>query len=182
MVRSTRCGPHLPLCDVNTRLPPSQRSVPPSPSMSSSSSSEALEGFCTLAASSSGAQLVMVIKQVLKHPHIFFFGELLQHKPVQDVSHRTHSRSQHLLTTPLTHRAALTLPVLVRFHSCKARSISRGSTSSASSPTARTQTTRVAPHITATIGIALTPARHPLLLTTAVSVAVLECRRLSSSA
>ena len=49
------------------------------------SSSEALEGFCTLAKSSTGSQLVMVIRQVLKQPSIFVFGELLDGKSIQNV-------------------------------------------------------------------------------------------------
>jgi COP9 signalosome complex subunit 7 len=50
------------------------------------SSSEALDGFCVLAKSSSGVQCVMVIKQVLKHPSIFVFGELLDVNNIQEVS------------------------------------------------------------------------------------------------
>ena len=49
------------------------------------SSSEALEGFCTLANSSSGVQLVMVIRQVIKQPTIFVFGELLDTHNVKEV-------------------------------------------------------------------------------------------------
>ena len=50
------------------------------------SSLESLEGFRVLARSSSGAQCVMVIKQVLKHPQIFVFGELLAEPNIQAVS------------------------------------------------------------------------------------------------
>jgi hypothetical protein len=61
-------------------------------------SSEALEGFCTLAKSSSGTQLVMVIRQVLKQPSIFVFGELLDSKNVQDVSSISHTWWCHRVT------------------------------------------------------------------------------------
>jgi len=45
-----------------------------------------LEGFEALAKSSSGSSCVMVIQQVLKHPHIFVFGELLDLQSVKDLA------------------------------------------------------------------------------------------------
>lgn len=45
----------------------------------------ALEGFQKLAEGSQGAACVMVIKQVLKHPQIYVFGELLELKNIQDL-------------------------------------------------------------------------------------------------
>ena len=58
------------------------------------SSLDALDGFCVLAHSSSGPQCVLLIKQVLKHPHIFVFGELLECSSIQQVAISAHSTLQ----------------------------------------------------------------------------------------
>lgn len=58
----------------------------PSSGVASTNSNEALEGFVLLCKSSSGVQCVMVLKQVLKHPQIFVFGELLQLASIQQLS------------------------------------------------------------------------------------------------
>lgn len=50
------------------------------------SESNELEGFLLLCKTSSGAQCVMVLQHVLKHPHIFMFGELLDIPSVKQVS------------------------------------------------------------------------------------------------
>ena len=75
------------------------------------SSLEALDGFCVLAGSSAGPQCVLLIKQVLKHPHIFVFGELLDCASIQQV--RPHSTAPHCCTLHLhthsTHHVSLTL-------------------------------------------------------------------------
>jgi COP9 signalosome complex subunit 7 len=46
---------------------------------------EALEGFEVLAKGGAGAAVVMVIQQVLKHPQIFVFGELLELQSIKDL-------------------------------------------------------------------------------------------------
>lgn len=51
----------------------------------SMSESNELEGFLLLCKTSSGAQCVMVLQHVLKHPHIFVFGELLDIPSVKQV-------------------------------------------------------------------------------------------------
>lgn len=48
--------------------------------------SDALEGFTLLAKNTTGLQCVMVIKQVLREPSIFVFGELLQEANVKEVN------------------------------------------------------------------------------------------------
>ena len=65
------------------------------------SSLDALDGFCVLAGSSSGPQCVLLIKQVLKHPHIFVFGELLECISIQQVTYSlTHSLTHTYFTVP----------------------------------------------------------------------------------
>jgi len=65
---------------------------------SSASAHEALEGFVLLCKSSSGAQVVMVIQLVLKHPSIFVFGELLEVDSVKALAHsEAHARWYDLL-------------------------------------------------------------------------------------
>jgi hypothetical protein len=59
-------------------------------SSTSSSSLEALEGFALLCKSSSGLQCVMVLKQVLKHPQIFVFGELFQIPSISELEASDH--------------------------------------------------------------------------------------------
>jgi COP9 signalosome complex subunit 7 len=48
---------------------------------------EVLEGFEVLAKGGAGAAVVMVIQQVLKHPQIFVFGELLEIQSIKDLEH-----------------------------------------------------------------------------------------------
>jgi len=52
----------------------------------------ALEGFVKLAEQSKGESCVMVIKQVLKHPLIFVFGELLEQPNVKELEKQTQFR------------------------------------------------------------------------------------------
>src|SRR4051794_27186273 len=52
----------------------SSAAAPAAASSSGSSSLDALEGFRLLCKTSSGAQCVMVLQLVLKHPQIFVFG------------------------------------------------------------------------------------------------------------
>lgn len=61
------------------------------------SSAAALEGFVLLAKSSSGDQLVMVLKQIIKHPQIFVFGEILDIPAVQQLEHTPHKPYLDLL-------------------------------------------------------------------------------------
>ena len=53
--------------------------------LDTTSSSAALDGFLVLARASQGQACVMVIKQVLKHPQIFVFGELLSSPNIKEV-------------------------------------------------------------------------------------------------
>jgi len=57
----------------------------------------ALEGFEVLAKSSAGQACVMVIQQVLKHPQIFVFGELLDVPNVKDLANTPHKAWLELL-------------------------------------------------------------------------------------
>lgn len=70
--------------------PPSSSSSSNNNSNSSSSvhstSENALEGFCVLLKSSSGTGCIMVLKQILKHPLIFVFGEVLQVPSIIEVN------------------------------------------------------------------------------------------------
>ena len=59
--------------------------APAAAASSGSSSLDALEGFRLLCKTSSGAQCVMVLQLVLKHPQIFVFGELLEMDSVKQV-------------------------------------------------------------------------------------------------
>ena len=88
------CCP-LPCPVVSLRCPPvaARMSVP-------SSSLDALDGFCVLAGSSSGPQCVLLIKQVLKHPHIFVFGELLDCPSIQQVTTHAPHRPAPQRTAP----------------------------------------------------------------------------------
>jgi len=60
-------------------------------------STAALEGFEALVKSSSGQAVVMVIQQVLKHPQIFVFGELLEAASVKDLANSQHKPYYDLL-------------------------------------------------------------------------------------
>jgi len=60
-------------------------------------STAALEGFEALVKSSSGQAVVMVIQQVLKHPQIFVFGELLEASSVKDLANSQHKPYYDLL-------------------------------------------------------------------------------------
>jgi len=57
----------------------------------------ALEGFEMLAKSNAGQACVMVIQQVLKHPQIFVFGELLDIQNVKDLVNTPHKPWLELL-------------------------------------------------------------------------------------
>jgi len=92
-----------------------------SPSSSSSpsgtSASDALEGFVLLCKSSSGAQVVMVLQLVLKHPALFVFGELLEIESVKQLEHSEHRGWFELLKvfaygTYADYKAAKGLPEL----------------------------------------------------------------------
>ena len=56
----------------------------------SDASVAAMEGFVVLAKSSKGKGCVMVIKEVLKHPQIFVFGELLEQPNVKELESSEH--------------------------------------------------------------------------------------------
>jgi len=60
-------------------------------------STAALEGFEALVKSSSGQAVVMVIQQVLKHPQIFVFGELLEATNVKELANTQHKPYYDLL-------------------------------------------------------------------------------------
>jgi len=60
-------------------------------------STAALEGFEALVKSSSGQAVVMVIQQVLKHPQIFVFGELLEAASVKELANSQHKAWYDLL-------------------------------------------------------------------------------------
>jgi COP9 signalosome complex subunit 7 len=60
-------------------------------------STAALEGFEALVKSSSGQAVVMVIQQVLKHPQIFVFGELLEATSVKELANSQHKLWYDLL-------------------------------------------------------------------------------------
>jgi COP9 signalosome complex subunit 7 len=55
-------------------------------SSSISASLDALDGFVVLAKQSTGSQCVMIIKQVLKHPSIYVFGELLAQPHINELA------------------------------------------------------------------------------------------------
>ena len=55
-------------------------------SNSLSASLDALDGFVVLAKQSTGSQCVMIIKQVLKHPAIYVYGELLSQPNISDLA------------------------------------------------------------------------------------------------
>ena len=81
-------------CSARSTPPRPSHLLCPLPAMSLPASSlDALDGFCVLAHSSSGPQCVLLIKQVLKHPHIHVFGELLECSSIQQVA------QQHALDT-----------------------------------------------------------------------------------
>jgi COP9 signalosome complex subunit 7 len=50
---------------------------------------DALDGFVVLAKQSQGSQCVMIIKQVLKHPNIYVFGELLSQPHIAELANNT---------------------------------------------------------------------------------------------
>jgi hypothetical protein len=61
---------------------------------SGTTSTDALEGFQLLVKTSTGKQCVMVLKQVLKHPQIFVFGEMLEMQNIKEVQTSTLHRQQ----------------------------------------------------------------------------------------
>ncbi len=63
----------------------------------SETSTDALEGFLMLVKSNKGLACVMVIQQVLKHPQIFVFGELLEQPNVQSLQNTEHKPWLELL-------------------------------------------------------------------------------------
>ena len=107
-----------PACDKQAEAAARRRTRTPTDMASGAADADALASFLLLAKSAKGVAATSLIKQVLEHPSIFVFGELLSMPNIMELAHAGHASSFNLLkifaygTWSDYQAAAATLPPL----------------------------------------------------------------------